>query len=91
MNKVSTFVMGAAIGCAVGSLAALALAPKSGAETLGSVAERAGSLGSGIVNFAQEKIKGTSGSASDPSADELREKIEAARQRIAAQVAQQEA
>ena len=51
MNKVSTFIMGASIGCAFGALAALALAPQSGAETRGLVAERAGSFAEDAQDF----------------------------------------
>ena len=64
MNKVSTFIMGASIGCAFGALAALALAPQSGAETRGLVAERAGSfaedaqdVGAGLGYYAQGAAK----------------------------------
>ena len=64
MNKISTFIMGASIGCAFGALAALALAPQSGAETRGLVAERAGSFaedaqdfGAGVGYYAQGAAK----------------------------------
>ena len=41
---------------------------------------------SGLVSDAQSKVKGVAGKTSEAEADELREKIEAARKRIAAQV-----
>ena len=51
MNKVCTFIMGASIGCAFGALAALALAPRSGAETRGLVAQSAGAFAEDAQDF----------------------------------------
>ena len=51
MNKVSTFIMGASLGCAFGALAALALAPRSGAETRGLVAQSAGTFADDAQDF----------------------------------------
>lgn len=51
MNKVSTFIMGASIGCAFGALAALAFAPRTGSETRGLVVERAGSFAEDAQDF----------------------------------------
>lgn len=51
MSKVSTFIMGASIGCAFGAFAALALAPQSGAETRGLVVERAGNFAEDAQDF----------------------------------------
>lgn len=50
MNKVSSFIVGASVGCAFGVLAALALAPRSGTETRGMVIQGAG----GFVEDAQD-------------------------------------
>ena len=101
MNKVSTFIMGASIGCAFGVLAALALAPRSGAETRGLVAQGAGAFaedaqdfGAGLGYYAQgavrdvrEKgeavIKGAGKPAEDETADELKAKIAAVREKLA--------
>ena len=41
---------------------------------------------SGLVGDASAKVKGVAGKGAEADSDELREKIEAARQRIAAQV-----
>ena len=65
VNEASTFIMGASIGCAIGALAALALAPRSGAETRGLVAQGAGEFaedaqdfGAGIGYYAQGAARG---------------------------------
>lgn len=109
MNKVLTFATGAAFGCAVGALAALALAPHTGEEMRGLAAERAGGLaedasdlGAGVASYARDMVRGVKGKGSEvlnnvrgnsgaAESDELREKIEAARERIAKQVAEAEA
>ena len=112
MGKISTFITGAAIG----ALAALLLAPKTGEQARAFVAEKANAVageakdfGSGIPGTVQDLVKSatgkgqdlasgavskakgavspTGGAAAQPD-DELREKIEAARKRIAAQVAE---
>ena len=64
MNKVTSFIVGASIGCAFGALAALALAPQSGAETRVLVAERAGNFaedaqdfGAGLGYYAQGAVR----------------------------------
>ena len=49
-------------------------------------AKAAREQGSSLLKDAQSKVMGTDGASSEADADELREKIEAARQRIAAQV-----
>ena len=105
MGKVSSFVTGAAIG----AVAALLLAPKTGEQTRAFVTEKASSVvgeakdfAAGMPGSAQDAIKaakekgqglasGVTGGAdfakpASAADDELREKIEAARQRIAAQV-----
>ena len=107
MGRISSFLLGGAIGACV----ALAFAPKTGEETRALVAEKANAFageamdfgaglpgsaqdafnsvrekGSSLVSDAQVKAKDVAGKASDTNPDELREKIEAARQRIAAQV-----
>ena len=113
MGRISSFFTGAAIG----ALAALVFAPKTGEQTRAFVAEKANAVmgevkdfGSGMPGVAQDVLKTASdkgadfvnsavgkakevaspASASAPVAsdDELREKIEAARKRIAAQVAE---
>ena len=71
MKKATTFVFGAALGCAFGTLAALALAPQSGAETREFVAERVGSA----------TLKGSAPEES-PTNDELKAKIAEVRARI---------
>ena len=80
MKKLRTLAIVAAIGCAAGAIAALTLSGK----------------GKAILQTAQEKVGDLTGAAKPaPSADavnpELRQKIEEARQRIAAQVAQDNA
>ena len=64
MNKVSTFIMGASIGCAFGVLAALALAPRSGVETrelvaqgAGVFAEEAQDFGAGLGYYAKSAVR----------------------------------
>ena len=101
MNKISTFVMGASIGCAFGALAALALAPRSGAEMRGLVVQGAGELaedaqdfGTGLGYYAQgaardvrkkgeKAIKGIGKPAEEETADELKAKIAAVREKLA--------
>lgn len=89
MNKVSTFVMGAAIGCAAGALAALALSPQSGKQNIEFVTERAGAVFESAQSKAGAIVGGAGQAASNEMDDDLREKIEAARERIAAQIAQE--
>ena len=102
MGKVTTFIMGASIGCAVGALAALALAPKSGAETRVLVAERAGTFaedaqdfGAGLGYYAQgavrdarkmgeNAVKGIGKPEEEETVDELKAKIAAVREKLAA-------
>ena len=102
MNKVSTFIMGASIGCLIGALAALALAPQSGAETRGLVAQGASAFaedaqdfGAGLGYYAkgaardvrergEAAIKGVGKPAQDEAADELKAKIAAVREKLAA-------
>lgn len=102
MNKVSTFVMGASIGCAFGALAALALAPRTGAETrdlvvgqASVIADDAQDFGAGLGYYAQNAAKGArkkgeqvfkrnSMPAEEETPEELQEKIEAVRERLAA-------
>ncbi len=122
MNKASTFAVGAAFGCAFGALAALALAPQSGAQTREMAAERVGTLAEdaydfnvglasyaknatsdahdfhvGAVAYAKQAVRkatnkraevgqGAAEGQTQLSADELRAKIDEARERIAAQV-----
>ena len=105
MGKISSFITGAAVG----TIAALLLAPQAGEQTRALVTEKANAVageakdfGAGfpasaqdVIKTAQEKAasltKGAAGQAAPAAStvadDELREKIEAARQRIAAQVA----
>ena len=118
MGRISSFVLGGAIGAAV----ALAFAPKTGDETRALVVEKANALAgeakdfgagfpgtaqdayksalergesllkgaqdktSDLVSGAQAKVQDVASGADQENQDELREKIEAARQRIAAQV-----
>jgi gas vesicle protein len=116
MGKISSFITGAAIG----AVAALLLAPRTGQEArtlivekANAVASEAKDLGASIPASAKEvvdsvrkdgaaalkdipsKVQGVGGNGaaaegapkgSAADSDELREKIEAARQRIAAQV-----
>lgn len=111
MGRISSFITGAAVGV----IAALMLAPRSGEETRTLVVEKAGAvaseakdfgagfpgsaqdaiksvvgMGSAVAKDAPAKAKGAAGGvAAKPSSaenDELRQKIEAARKRIAAQV-----
>ena len=113
MGRISSFITGAAIGCA----AALLFAPRTGEESRAFIAEKANAVAgeakdfaSGLPGSAQSAIssltksatsfvkgapvkapsapKGQSGAskAAPTDSDELREKIEAARKRIAAQV-----
>ena len=113
MGKINSFITGAALGV----IAALLLAPKTGEQTRALVTEKANAVmgeakdfSEGIPGSAQDAIKTVQGMGSDfvktaagkgqefaasvqtPAAaqpdDELREKIEAARKRIAAQVAE---
>ena len=124
MNKVSTFAVGAAFGCAFGALAALALAPQSGTQTREMAAERVGAFAEDAQDFnagLMTYVKSAAGDADDlrvgaasaakqavrkamnrgaaagqetsqeavqPAADELRAKIEEARERIAALAAE---
>ena len=92
MNKATVFVMGALAGALAGTLAALALAPSSGAETRSNVAKKAGAFAGNVGGLASDvagNVKGAVpfGKTEEPNVDELREKIEAARQRIAAEAA----
>ena len=108
MGRITSFIMGAAIG----ATAALLFAPQAGEQTRAFVAEKASAVadeakdfsgnfpasaqgaikniqekGSAVVKDATGKVSSQgAGQASAADADELREKIEAARQRIAAQV-----
>lgn len=107
MSKIGPFITGAAIG----ALAALLLAPKTGEQTRAFVAEKANAVageakdfgagfpasaqdafkvaqekGQGFVADAQARVKEATGQPAEIDSDDLREKIEAARQRIAAQV-----
>ncbi len=107
MSKIGPFITGAAIG----ALAALLLAPKTGEQTRAFVAEKANAVageakdfgagfpasaqdafkvaqekGQGFVAGAQARVKEATGQPAEIDSDDLREKIEAARQRIAAQV-----
>lgn len=108
MNKLFTFVFGAALG-AVGGLL---FAPRTGEETRNIVVDRANTIASDAQEFsaqAAEKVQDVMKQATDKGVDvansvknnvnagvkeavdkndELREKIEAARERIAAQVKQ---
>ena len=102
MSKVSTFIVGASIGCTFGVLAALALAPRSGMETRGMVAQCAGAFaedaqdfGAGFGYIAQgaarnarqkgeEAVKGVRKSEEEETIDELKVKIAAVRERLAA-------
>ena len=91
MNKISTFIMGASIGCAFGALAALALAPRSGAETRGLVAQGAGEFaenaqdfGAGLGYYAQgvardvrEKGEAAIKGAGKPAEDEAADELKA--------------
>lgn len=83
MGKVRSFILGGVIG----ALAALAFAPQSGEQTRTIVIEKVGSLKDDVQGKAGNLMGNAAGSANDASADELREKIEAARKRIAEQVA----
>lgn len=111
MGRISSFFTGAAIG----TIAALLLAPKTGEQARALVAEKANAVAGEAKDFsagipgsvqdvvktattkgqefaadASAKVKGAAGAGAAPaptaSDDELRAKIEAARQRIAAQV-----
>lgn len=107
MSKIGPFITGAAIG----ALAALLLAPKTGEQTRAFVAEKANAVageakdfgagfpgsaqdafkaaqekGQSFVADAQARVKEAAGQPAEIDSDDLREKIEAARQRIAAQV-----
>ena len=111
MGKISSFITGAALG----AVAALLFAPKSGEQTRAFVTEKANAVvgeakdfgagvpdslmdvvktaqtkGQEIASGATAKIKGAADQVSAPAPaqpdDDLRQKIEAARQRIAAQV-----
>lgn len=106
MGKINSFITGAALGV----IAALLLAPKTGEQTRALVTEKANAVmgeakdfSAGIPGSAQDAIKtvqdkgagfvkSAASSIQAPAAaqpdDELREKIEAARKRIAAQVAE---
>ena len=65
MNKVLTFAVGAAVGCSFGALAALALAPRSGAETRELATERAGAFADGARDFNAGMAYYAKGIASD--------------------------
>ena len=113
MGRISSFITGAAVGC----IAALLLAPRTGEESRAFVAEKANAVvgeakdfaaglpgsatsalssltksATSLVKDAPAKVQGVAkGQPAAPKAapadsDELREKIEAARKRIAAQV-----
>ena len=91
MNKVTTFILGASIGCAFGALAALALAPRSGAEMRGLVAQGAGSFaedaqdfGAGLGYYAKgaardvrKKGEAAIKGASKPAQDEAADELQA--------------
>ena len=79
MGRISSFVTGAALGV----IAALLLAPQTGEQTRALVAEKANA----VTGEAKDFGAAPAAPAASVADDELREKIEAARQRIAAQVA----
>ena len=96
MGKASSFVLGGLIGAA----AALLVAPKSGAETRVLVNDKINEVVGGTNGFTEQvtnvankvtsAVKGEPAEAPEPvvtTNDDLREKIEAARARITAQVA----
>ena len=81
MNKITSFILGAAIGCAAGVITALALAPKSGKELRVDLADCAGDVLAKKDELAQ-KITGE-----EPmTEEELRARIEEARETIAARM-----
>ena len=51
MNKLTAFAFGAAIGCAAGTLAAIALTPRNGDEMRKLATEKAGELSEDVMNF----------------------------------------
>lgn len=96
MSKVVPFLLGGVVGAGI----ALAFAPQTGEQTRALVTEKANAFAgeakdfaSGMPGSAQDLVKSAreQGAAMvnkgvETDSDELREKIEAARQRIAAQV-----
>lgn len=97
MNKGTTFLIGLLGGACVGALAAVALTPRTGAETRFAWARKAGSIAGEAEAFAGDVpanvkkavqgVRSKGGSQADTTSDELRAKIEEARQRIAAEAA----
>lgn len=87
MSKGTAFAMGVFAGAFAGVCVGVMLAPRSGVDTRFIMARKSGSFAGDVEEFASGAFKGKK-SAGEPDADELREKIEAARQRIAAQTAE---
>ena len=93
MGKGSSFVIGSAVGATVGVLAALMLSPNSGEKNRELVAEKAGyysEQGADIFRNAASNIREKINPAEEtgtPTADDIRAKINEARDRIAEQVA----
>ena len=87
------FVYGMVLGGAVGVCAGLLIAPRSGAETRAIITDRVDEVWGQGQEFYETKLRGVGQKAAQiiPNAtakgDELREKIDMARERIAAQVA----
>lgn len=90
--KSSTF-FGIAIGAGCGFLAGLMLAPRTGGETRALLVDRVDELWGQGQDFYERNVKDLGSRAKDAvpvaaaKGDELREKIEIARERIASQVA----
>ena len=99
MSRVTTFVIGALAGALAGVCAGIMLAPRAGYNTGFVMARKVGSLAGDFENFASDIpgsvkniAKGARGAKSESAdADELRAKIEAARARIAAEAAKENA
>lgn len=87
MGKGTAFVMGALAGAFAGVCVGVMLAPRSGIDTRFLMARKTGSFASDVEDFASGALNNVKGTT-DSSSDELREKIEAARQRIAAQASE---
>lgn len=87
------FVYGLALGGAIGVCAGLLIAPRSGAETRAIITDRVDEVWGQGQEFYEKKLRGVGQKAAQiiPNAaakgDELREKIDMARERIAEQVA----